>query len=170
MSRVSVLFLASALGALAFAPAAQAENSANIRDCSFGVPPAAVDDDFVMVTGMTLKAIDPLNGPLVALASQNSVNVTASESLDANDHTSSNLVHITATVSAPGVAPQTFANNGVGWSTVQVPLNGSAPGVVYTITWSASFDGGGHTCPSSVTPQNTTAGSNPFVIKIVKSE
>ena len=170
MSRISVFALTSVLATIALAPAAQAENSANIRDCAFGVPPAAVDDDFVMVTGMTLKAVDPKNGPLVALPSQNVVHVTASESLDANDHTSSNLVHITATVSAPGIAPRTFANNGVGWATVQVPLSGSAPGVVYTITWSASFDGGGHTCPSSVTPQNMTAGSNPFIINIVKSE
>jgi hypothetical protein len=168
MQRSFAFLLASALVTLGSAQTALAENSANIRDCAFGVPPAGVDGDFVMITGSTLKAVDPTNGPLIALPSQNIVHLTASESLDASDHTSSNVVHITATVSAPGVAPQTFSNNGIGWTTVQLPLNGSSPGVVYTISWNATFDGGGHSCPSAVTPQNT--GPNPFVIKIVKSQ
>src|SRR5690348_5152786 len=99
MSRLSIFMLASALGTFGLISTSQAENSANIRDCSFGVPPAAVDDDFVMITGMTLKAVDPTNGPLIALPSQNIVHLTASESLDAMDHQSSNVVHITATVS-----------------------------------------------------------------------
>ena len=167
MPRLSIFMLASALSTLAVMPTAQAENSPNMRDCSFGVPPGAVDDDFVILTGMTVRP-DLASGTLIALPNQNMVHVTASESLDANDHTSSNAVHITATVSAPGIAPVTVANNGLGWSTVQVPLNGSSPGLVYTITWSATFDGGGHMCPSAVTPQNT--GPNPFTIKIVKSE
>ena len=168
MSRLSVLLLASALSTLAFTSQSLAANSANLRDCSFGMPPASVDDDFVMITGMTLKAVDPTNGPLTALPSQNIVHLTASESLDTNDHGSSNTVHISGTVSAPGTTPVTLSSNGVGWATVQLPLNGSAPGVVYTISWNASFDGGGHTCPSSITLQNTA--SNPFTIKIVKSQ
>lgn len=167
MPRLSVLLLASACSVLALT-SARAENSANIRDCSFGVPPASVDDDFVMVTGMTLKAVDPTKGPLIALPSQNIVHLTASESLDAMDHQSSNVVTIQATVTSNGVTSLPIKNKGIGWTTVEIPLNGSAPGVTYTINWNASFDGGGHTCPSSVTPQNT--GPNPFVINIVKSE
>lgn len=167
MSRLSIVVLASAISALAVMSNAQAENSPNLRDCSFGVPPGAVDQDFVILTGMTVRP-DLASGTLIALPNQNVVHVTASESADANDHTSSNAVHITATVSAPGTTPVTVANNGLGWATVQVPLNGSSPGLVYTIAWSATFDGGGHTCPSSVTPQNT--GPNPFTIKIVKAQ
>jgi hypothetical protein len=160
MSRYLAI-LACALGAiLALAPQASAENSPIIRDCSLGMPPPAVDPDFVLLSGGTLKAN---NGALTVLPSQKSLDLVASESVDQGD--SAATVALFATVKGIGVPTQSFFATAPGFVIISIPLNNETVGQVYTISWNATFDNGQHTCPSAVTLENTTP--IPYVVKVV---
>ncbi len=142
---------------------ARAENSPILRDCALVVPPPpAVDADFVLLSGGTLKSNQ---GNLTVHPSQNSLDLTASESVDKGDQ--AGHVTLIATVTAPGISPQTLSGEGAGFVILELPLNGSGVGRVYTISWAATFDNGQHACPSTLTPSNTTP--QPFVVTVVPS-
>jgi hypothetical protein len=163
MSRLTASMLACALGTLAFMPNCRAENSPILRDCSLGMPPPAIDPDFVLLSGATLKAS---NGALTVLPSQKSLDLTASESVDQGDNTAK--VSLFATVKGIGVPSQSFFATGTGFVILAIPLSSSIAGQVYTISWSATFDNGQHACPSTVTLSNTTP--QPFVVNVVQSK
>ena len=142
--------------ALLAVPAASAANSPTFRDCSIFVP--GFDPDFVQLSGVTVSP----QGSLTVSPSQNQVQLEASESSDPGD----NLGHVTlnATVTAPKIPAQTVSGAGIGKVVLSVPLVGAGVGRSYTISWFATFDNGGHQCPSAQTPENT--GPNPFVVTV----
>jgi hypothetical protein len=113
-----------------------------------------------LLSGGTLKSN---NGSLTVLPSQNSLDLTASESVDQGDQ--AGHVTLTATVAAPGLPSQTVSGTGAGFVILELPLSGSGVGQVYTISWAATFDNGQHSCPSSFTPENTTP--QPFIVTVV---
>jgi hypothetical protein len=138
------------------APAALAQNSPTFRDCSLFVQ--GVDPDFVQLFGVMLSP----QGTLTASPSQGRLQLEGSESSDPGD--SSNHVTLKAIVTAPHVATQTVSGAGTGKVVLSVPLTSSRVGRTYTISWSATFDNGNHSCPSPVTPENTTP--TPFVVRV----
>ena len=159
MWRIFVLVLAGTIVSL-IAPTVWAENSPILRDCSFlALPVASVDADFVLLSGDTLKSD---NGKLTVLPTQDSLDLTASESTDQGDQ--AGHVTLTATVTAPEIGSVTVSGAGTGSVILALPLNGSGVGRVYTISWAATFDNGMHMCPSAITPSNTSP--NPFVVTV----
>jgi hypothetical protein len=144
----------------AWLPASQADaaNSPTFRDCSFI---AGIDPDFVQLSGVGTGP----GGTLAVGSAQRSVTVEASESSDPFD----NLGHValSVTVSGTGTTPRTVSGTAVGAVTLSVPLSGVAGGGHYTLNWFAEFDNGGHACPSTGTPQNTPANTNPFVLNVL---
>lgn len=169
MSRISSFMIASALATLSLMPNCWAVNGPIIRDCSFGHPTmfTALDGDFVLLTGDTLKV---RNGLLSVLPSQTELDLTASESTDPNfgppNTDNAGTVQLFATVSTPGQPTRSFFGTATGFVILGIPLNPQDVGQVFTISWNATFDNGGHACPSSTTPSNTT--SIPFVVTAVK--
>jgi hypothetical protein len=162
MSRLASFMSACALATLSLTANAQADNSPVVRDCSFGSTPAASPDaDFVLLSSPTLKL---RNGVLSILTSENTMTLTASESVDTNDN--QGKVQLFATVSAPGTPTQSFFASGTGFANVGIPVSSSSVGQVFTIAWHATFDGGQHACPSATTPANTSP--IPFVVTAVK--
>jgi hypothetical protein len=141
-------------------PASQAgaANSPTFRDCSFI---AGLDPDFVKLSGVAAGS----GGTLAVSTAQSAVTVEASESSDPFD----NLGHVTlsVTVSGTGTTPKTVSGMGLAQVTLSVPLSGVAVGGQYTLSWSATFDNGVHSCPSSGTPQNLSP--NPFVLNVLSS-
>lgn len=135
--------------------AAGAANSLTFRDCSLV---GGLDPDFVRLSGATVTG-----AALTVVNTQPSVMVEASESSDPGD----NFGHDTfsVTLSGPGISPRTVSGAGVGHVSLAVPLSGVTPGGQYSLSWTATFDGGLHHCPGSVDPQNTT--SHPFVLNVV---
>jgi hypothetical protein len=159
MRRIFVLVLAGTIVSL-IAPTVWAENSPILRDCSFlALPVASVDADFVLLSGDTLKSD---NGKLTVLPTQDSLDLTASESTDQGDQ--AGHVTLTATITSPEIGSQTVSGEGTGFVILVLPLNGSGVGRVYTISWAATFDNGQHMCPSAITPSNTSP--NPFVVTV----
>ncbi len=141
---------------------ARAANSPTFRDCSAFI--SGFDPDFVQISDVTVNA----DGSLTVSPSQNQVELVASESSDPGD--SAGHVTLTATVIAPaGIPTETVSGEGTGSVLLVLPLIGSGSGHTYTISWSATFDNGMHACPSSVTPENTTAAHHPFVVTVVSS-
>jgi hypothetical protein len=138
------------------APAALAQNSPTFRDCSLFVQ--GVDPDFVQLFGVMLSP----QGTLMVSPTQTKLQLEGSESSDPGD--SSNHVTLKATVTAPHVATQTVSGAGTGKVVFSVPLTSSRAGRTYTISWSATFDNGNHSCPSPLTPENTTP--TPFVVRV----
>lgn len=162
MSRISSFMIASALATLSLTTNALADNSPVVRDCSFAsTPVSSTDADFVLLSSPTLKV---RNGVLSILTSENTMTLTASESVDTNDN--QGTVQLFATVSAPGTPTQSFFATGKSFANIGIPVSSSSVGQVFTISWHATFDNGGHACPSSVTPSNTTP--IPFVVTAVK--
>jgi len=142
MRRIFVLVLAGTIVSLTGATS-WAENSSILRDCSFlALPVASVDADFVLLSGDTLKSD---NGKLTVLPTQDSLDLTASESTDQGDQ--AGHVTLTATVTAPEIGSVTVSGAGTGSVILALPLNGSGVGRVYTISWAATFDNGMHMCP-----------------------
>jgi hypothetical protein len=159
MRRIRTLLSLAVVAALAVAASiavtgASAANSATFRDCSFT---GGLDPDFVQLSGATAGP----QGTLTA-KSQQKVKLKASESSDPGD--SSGHVTLTAKITAPGVDARTVSGKGTGKVLLTLPLVGSKMGRSNTISWTATFDNGGHHCPSSQTPQN--ASPKPFVVKV----
>jgi hypothetical protein len=156
--RTKSVFAALVLGALVFLSAsiARAANNSIFRDCSLIL--SGIDADFLHLSGVNVHA----DGSLTVHPGQSSVELTAKESFDLMD----NAGHVTvkATISSPGVTTLTFTGSGTDFAIARLTLLHPALGRVYTISWSATFDNGGHSCPSAITPQNT--GPNPFVITV----
>jgi len=154
------IFATSAVLALSVAgfqvSTVSAANTPTTRDCSLFV--AGFDPDFVQISGVTVTP----HGTLTVVPSQNHVQLEASESSDPGD--SAGHVTLTATVSAPHTLTQTSSGAATGRVFLSLPLVGSGTGKVYTITWSATFDNGQHTCPSPQTPENTSP--NPFLVSV----
>jgi hypothetical protein len=144
-----------ALGAVLCAGGAAAANRPDYRDCSFS---GGLDPDFVQLTG----AMGGSGNTLTVSPSQGSVQVTASESADPGDNLGADT--LTVMVSSPGSATQNVSGSGIGKVTVTAPLPGIAAGKRYTISWSATFDNGNHSCPSSSTPENTSP--DPFIVMV----
>jgi hypothetical protein len=159
MRRIRTLLVVGVLGALVAVAvgavtSASAANSPTFRDCSF---PGGVDPDFVQLSGATAGP----NGGLMA-QSQTKVKLEASESSNPGD--SSGHVTLKATVTAPGTNARTVSGNAMGKVFLRLPLVGSKTGRKNTVSWTATFDNGNHSCPSAQTPQNGT--SKPFVVKV----
>ena len=138
------------------APSAGAQNSPTFRDCSLLVQ--GVDPDFLQLFGVML---DP-QGHLKVSPAQKRLQLEASESSDPGD--SAGHVTLKASVSAPGVATRSVSGMGTGKVVVSVPLVTPRTGRTYTISWSATFDSGNHSCPSPLTPENSSP--TPFVVKV----
>lgn len=154
--RLSVGLAALTLGAASLAaPAARAANSAAFRDCSFA---AGFDPDFVRLSEVTVGP----QGTLTVSPSATQVRLEASESSNPGD--SAGHVTVSSTVTSPQVPTRTVSGTGTGKVFLTIPLGGSQLGRSYTISWSATFDNGMHSCPSAQTPQNT--GPRPFVVKV----
>jgi hypothetical protein len=169
MSRISSFMIASALATLSLMPNCRADNSPVVRDCSLGnTPLASSDADFVVLSGATLKL---RKGVLSVLTSQNELDLTASESVDTGDNavSSSHVVQLFATVSAPGQPTLSFFGTGESFVILGIPLNGSSTGQVYTISWHATFDSSSsRACPSATPPATPSNMSpNPFVVTVV---
>ena len=147
--------LASAFTVWPGAPA-HAANSPTFRDCSLFVEGA--DPDFVQISGV---AVSP-QGSLTVSASQNSVQMLASESSDPGDQ--SQHLTFSVTVTSGRQRARTFSGAGTGKVVLDIPLTGSGMGRSYTIDWTAVFDNGQHPCPGSDTPDNP--GPNPFVVTV----
>ena len=143
------------------APAASAAtNSPTTRDCSLFVPAVALvfdglDPDFIELSGVTVASDETLT------ATQNPVQLEASESADPGDNT--HTVTLYATVSAPQTADQNLSGTGTGLVILSLPLASAPAGSSYTISWSATFDNGFHSCPGPVTPTNLNP--SPFVVQ-----
>jgi hypothetical protein len=162
MSRRLLLLAVTTLtaGALGPAVASADTNGPTTRDCSLLVPAmgstfAGLDPDFIQLSGVSVGS----GGALTA--TQNPVSLEASESPDSGD--GANTVAFTATVSAPGTASRSFSGTAVGRVVLTLPLKGARPGSSYTISWSATFDNGFHSCPGPLTPANPSP--SPFVIR-----
>ena len=158
MGRVRLLVGLAALTAATVwigAPDADAANSPTFRDCAFT---AGIDPDFVQLSGVTMGAQGKLTAP-----AQAPVTLKASESSDPGDMANTVTLHLT--VSAPAAPSRTASGTGTGHVTLPVPLISSASGPTQdTISWSATFDNGSHSCPSSSTPNNTSP--IPFVVSV----
>jgi hypothetical protein len=157
--KIEALMGAGALAMAGFvlsAPAATAQNSPTLRDCSLLAQ--GVDPDFVQLFGVTLSP----QGSLRASPSQKQLQVEASESSDPGD--GAGHVTVKATVSAPRVPTRTVSGAGIGKVVVSVPLINPRVGRTYTISWVATFDNGNHQCPSPLTPENTSP--KPFAITV----
>jgi hypothetical protein len=153
---IGLAVLAGALASPAI-PTANAANSPTVRDCSLFV--VGFDPDFVEISGVTVES----NGALTVPRGQTQVGVLASESSDPGD--SKGHVTLSVTVTAPGVATQQVSGAAVGKVLLSAPLGKSkAVGRTYTIEWAATFDNGGHLCPSANTPENTKP--NPFFVTV----
>src|SRR2546430_1651740 len=153
---VGLAALAAALASPAI-PTAAAENTPTFRDCSLFV--AGFDPDFVQISGVMVGS----NGALTVRRGQTQVGMLASESSDPGDM--EGHVTLTVTVTAAGVGAQQVSGAGVGKVLLFAPLHKSkAVGRTYTIEWAATFDNGGHLCPSANTPENTAP--NPFVVTV----
>jgi PASTA domain len=145
-----------AASAFVAVPVAEAANSPTFRDCSLFV--AGIDPDFVQLSGVSTGA----GGSLTASA-QGPVKLEASESADPGD--SGGHVTLDVTVTAPGAAPRMVSGAGTGAVILTVPLIDSAThDTTNTISWAATFDNGGHLCPSSSTPENTSP--KPFLVTV----
>jgi hypothetical protein len=147
-------------GAVAPAVASADTNGPTTRDCSLLVPAvgstfAGVDPDFIQLSGVSVGSAGTLT------ATQNPVSLEASESPDPGD--GSNTVAFTASVGAPGIATRSFSGSAVGRVVLALPLRGARPGSSYTISWSATFDNGFHSCPGPLTPANPSP--DPFVVR-----
>jgi hypothetical protein len=136
---------------------AKAANDPILRDCAL---PLGLDPDFVEITSV---AVGP-SGSLTVPLSNPRVVLIASESSDPGDSSGADTFHLV--VSSPGLATQTLSGTGIGKVTLDVGLARARIGRSYTIRWAATFDGGNHACPSPLTPANTTAGGNPFVVTV----
>lgn len=162
--RVGVIAATVVAGAAFGAPGASADtNGPTTRDCSLLVPAVGstfggVDPDFVQLSGVTVNPDGTLTANAPTPAVPTPVSIEASESPDPGD--GSNTVSFTATVSAPGVADQTFTGTGVGSVTFSLPMTAGASN---TISWSATFDGGAHPCPGPLTPGNLMP--SPFTVQ-----
>jgi hypothetical protein len=143
---------------LLVAPAARAANNAVFRDCALLIAP--IDADFLHLSGVTVET----DGSLTVPAGQNSVELTASESFDPGDNSAH--VTVTATITSPGMDPQTVSASGTDFAILPIPLTQHSVGRVYTISWTAAFDNGQHMCPSAITLQNTPSNPNPFVVTV----
>lgn len=137
---------------------ASAKNSVSFRDCSFT---GGLDPDYVDLSGASVDS----HGRLAVTPAQHHVTVKASESADPGDSAGHDTLNVT--LSAPNAPSRTLSGAGVGHVSLSVPLAGAAVGTTYTIAWSATFDNANHHCPSSMTPDNTTA--HPFVLNVVAS-
>jgi hypothetical protein len=115
---------------------------------------AGLDPDFIQLSGVRVNP----DGTLAA--TRNPASLEASESPDPGD--GSNTVTFNATVSAPGIADRSFSGTGIGKVVLSLPLIGAARGGSYTISWSATFDNGFHSCPGPMTPANPSP--SPFVV------
>jgi hypothetical protein len=162
MGRRFVLLAAATLtaGTLGPAVASADTNGPTTRDCSLLVPAmgstfAGVDPDFIQLSGVSVGSAGALT------ATQNPVSLEASESPDPGD--GGNTVTFNATVSAPGTAAKSFSGTAVGRVVLALPLEGARPGSSYTISWSATFDNGFHSCPGPLTPANPSP--SPFVVR-----
>lgn len=154
--RVLVVLGALTLSAASFpVAAASAANSPTFRDCSAFLE--GFDPDFVQLSGVKVSS----SGGLSVMPRQNQVQLKASESSDPGDNLGQ--VALNVTVTAPSVPTRTVSGAGTGFVVLSVPLVGSGART-YTISWSATFDNGNHTCPSPFTPDNTTP--NPFVLTV----
>jgi len=147
--------LASAFAVVPSAPASAA-NSPTFRDCSLFAE--GVDPDFVQISGVSVSP----QGTLTVAASQNSVQLVASESSDPGDQ--SQHLTFSVTVTSAKLPATTFSGAGTGRVLLDVPLARSGMGRTYTIDWAAVFDNGQHPCPGSDTPDNP--GPNPFVVTV----
>ena len=157
---VALVVLAMAGALWTVGSTARAANGPTFRDCSAFVP--GFDPDFVQLSGVTVRS----DGSLTVSASQNQVQLLASESSDPGD--SAGHVTLTATVTgAPGTTTQTESGEGIGRVALVLPLIGSGVGRSFTISWFATFDNGNHACPSSFTPDNTPTDPHPFVVTVV---
>jgi hypothetical protein len=147
--------LAATFAVIPSAPASAA-NSPTFRDCSLLVE--GVDPDFVQISGV---AVSP-QGTLTVPVSQNSVQLTASESSDPGDQ--SQHLTFSVTVSSAKLSARTVSGAGTGRVVLVIPLIGSGRGRTYTIDWMAAFDDGQHPCPGADTPDNPTP--SPFVVTV----
>ncbi len=152
---LGVVAIGAAVAGLVAAPVSAA-NSSTFRDCSFS---GGFDPDFVRIMGATIGP----GGQLTVPQSQNAVTVEGSESSDPGDSNGHDTLNVAVGTGAG--APRTVSGAGTGHVTLTVPLSGGTVGGTYTIGWSATFDNGFHSCPSSQTPQNSSP--SPFVLKIV---
>ena len=136
--------------------AGHAGNNAVFRDCSLLTAP--IDADFLHLSGVVVHP----DGSLTVAPSQDSLELTASESFDPFDN--AGHVTLTATISSPGIPDQTVSGSGTDFVILQLPLNHAVSGRVYTISWNATFDNGQHMCPSAITLANTPMDPHPFVV------
>ncbi len=96
-------------------------------------------------------------------AGTHQVGLEASESSDPKDN--EGHVTLTVTVTSPRVPTQNVSGAGTGKVLLAVPLRRTKrTGRTYTISWAATFDNGGHKCPSELTPENETA--KPFAVSV----
>jgi hypothetical protein len=152
---VGLAALAAALASPAI-PTADAANSPTFRDCSLLV--SGLDPDFVEISAVKVSK----SGALTVQRGQTSVGMLASESSDPGDM--ENHVTFTVSVSSPGLLTHTVSGEGVGKVMLAAPLRRSHVRRTYTVEWAATFDNGGHLCPSEKTPENTSA--NPFIVTV----
>jgi hypothetical protein len=143
-----------ALLSLAFATQVGAANSPTNRDCALG---AGLDPDFVRISN-----VDVNGGVLTVPKSRKNVPLLASESSIPGDLSHHVSFHIKVTTK--GQKDKSRSGSGTGKVTLKAPLTHRHSGRKYTIHWSAVFDSGSHSCPSSSTPQNRTP--KPFVITV----
>jgi hypothetical protein len=162
MIRRLLLLAAAALtsGAVAPAVASADTNGPTTRDCSLLVPAmgstfAGLDPDFIQLSGVSVDGAGGLT------ATRTPVSLVASESSDPGD--GANTVAFTASVSAPGTTTRSFSGSAVGRVVLSLPLKGARPGSSYTISWSATFDNGFHSCPGPLTPANPSP--SPFIVR-----
>ncbi len=158
-AQIKRLLAASLVGStailLGLVASAEAANTPTYRDCSFA---GGLDPDFVQLMGAKPKP----NGVLVAPRTRKHVTVEASESPNYLDQM--NRVSLEAAVYKGGSLRRTLTGAGTGKVFLSVPLPPPRAGRTYRIGWTARFDNGLHSCPSSSTPQNTA--SRPFVVKV----
>jgi len=138
-------------------PAASAANTPTFRDCSFF---GGLDPDFVELVGANVTP----EGTLTVSPKTTSLTLKASESSDAKDNEGFDTFKISVT--APGVPTRSATGEGTGTVELQAPLRRRIVGRQYTISWAATFDNGGHACPSELTPENTTP--KPFVVTVAR--
>ena len=138
-------------------PVASAANTPTFRDCSLV---GGLDPDFVELIGAKVTP----EGTLTVSPKTTALTLKASESSDPKDN--ENHVTFSISVTAPGVATRAASGEGTGEVELQAPLRRRIVGRQYTISWAATFDNGGHACPSELTPENTTP--KPFVVTVAR--